>query len=91
MFKPGLKYLLSRSFDYTVKRWQEDPEGLKAEIMVHLDRAARYRKRLQEKELMSFEIDELVYDLISPADSPGRDAPDDKVYDQIMDLADQVA
>jgi hypothetical protein len=46
MFKTRLKYLLVRSFDYTVKRWREDPEGLRAEIMAHLDRATEYRKKL---------------------------------------------
>jgi hypothetical protein len=40
---------------------------------------------------MCFEIDELVYNLISPPDIPSRDFPDDVVFDEILDWADEVS
>ena len=46
MFKTRLKYLLMRSFDYAVKQWREDPEGLKVEINAHLKRASEYRPQI---------------------------------------------
>jgi hypothetical protein len=90
MFKTRLKYLLARSFDYTVRQWREEPEGLRAEIMAGLERAAEYRAEHRQKDLMSFEIHELVFNFISPPDIPSRVAPVNEVYDQIVDWADKV-
>ncbi|WP_419659980.1 uncharacterized protein Dvar_03180 [Desulfosarcina variabilis str. Montpellier] len=64
---------------------------MRTEINAYLKRAAKYRKELKEKDLMSFEIDELVYNFVSPADIPSRDAPDPVVYEQIMDWAKEVS
>lgn len=60
---------------------------MKAEVNSHLKGAAEYRAELKQKDLMNIEIDELVYNFVSPADIPSRGAPDPVVYEQIMDWA----
>ena len=65
MFKTRLKYLLMRDSKNTVKQWQEDPEDLEAEILADLERAAEYREKLERRDLVSFEINDLVYNFIS--------------------------
>ena len=85
MFKTRLVYLLMCSFESTAEQWRKDPEGLKVEINAHLKRASEYRSELKQKDLMSYEIDELVYNFVFPADIPSRGVPDQVVYEQIMD------
>ena len=55
------------------------------EINAHLKSASKYRSELKQKDLMSYEIDELVYNFVFPADIPSRGVSDPVVYEQGMD------
>jgi len=84
-----MRYLLMQDFEGTVQMWRENPKQLDKEIRNHLRRAREYDLELKEQGLPEDEREELVYNFLAPTDVPDVPSPDEDLYVQVIEWAEE--
>lgn len=87
MFPVRVAYLLNRDFHGTVKQWKENPEQLNQEVREILERASLYAAELKAKGVPMDARQEYVNHFIAPTDVPDRVSPDENLYVQVIEWA----
>jgi hypothetical protein len=91
LYPVRMTYLLNRDFHGTVKQWRENPDQLDQEIRDALMRASQYAEEMEAKGLTPEERREYVNNFLAPQDVPDVESPDESLYSEVMEWADERA